>query len=427
MFLIKHPDPKLNIPWYLTQISFLLLPINPLWGMLVICTATIIIFRLKYRVIISQHINWGFAILGGSLTMTSLFAFDRVSAISGLINFLPYFIIFAGLSQLLYSVSTLEQLARIIYFGSVPITVLGFGQIWWGLQGEIQNILMPGWYLRAMGNPYGRMSSLFYHANFLASFLTIIWVLGLGLIILELRKSNTDKKFFYLSLLLVINSLTFIALILTHSRNGWMTTLVTCLAFAIYLGWRWILLTVAIVSGAIIIAAFGNPPVRDWFRLIVPMFIWARINDQFYPNRDVETLRITLWKFSWHLALKSPWKGWGLGSFKHLYQPQSQIVIGHSHNLTLMLLSEVGIPWTVFFYFLVGWILAKGIILLTKINLDNSEEKLIIFTYLTAFFACILFHVFDVTIFDERVNLISWSILSAIHGLTNNKKRKYFT
>jgi uncharacterized membrane protein len=92
-----------------------------------------------------------------------------------------------------------------------------------------------------------------------------------------------------------------------------------------------------------------------------------------------------------------------------------------------MLLSEVGIPWTVFFYFLVGWILAKGIILLTKINLDNSEEKLIIFTYLTAFFACILFHVFDVTIFDERVNLISWSILSAIHGLTNNKKRKYFT
>jgi hypothetical protein len=59
-------------------------------------------------------------------------------------------------------VSTLEQLARIIYFGSVPITVLGFGQIWWGLQGEIQNILIPGWYLRAMGNPSGRMSSLFY-------------------------------------------------------------------------------------------------------------------------------------------------------------------------------------------------------------------------------------------------------------------------
>ena len=117
MFLIKHPDPKLNIPWYLTQISFLLLPINPLGGVLVICTATIIIFRLKYRVIISQYINWGFAILGGSLIMTSLFAFDRVSAISGLINFFPYFIIFAGLSQLLYSVSTLEQLARIIYFG----------------------------------------------------------------------------------------------------------------------------------------------------------------------------------------------------------------------------------------------------------------------------------------------------------------------
>ena len=103
----------------------------------------------------------------------------------------------------------------------------------------------------------------------------------------------------------------------------------------------------------------------------------------------------------------------------------------------------------------VGWVLARGVLLLanwpvspadikqeqiaTQEVAENSlvlnqnsifgstnqvvcqdvraTDRLIFFSYLLAFAACTLFNTVDVTLFDFRVNTISWLLLAAICGV----------
>jgi O-antigen ligase len=90
------------------------------------------------------------------------------------------------------------------------------------------------------------------------------------------------------------------------------------------------------------------------------------------------------------------------------------------------LLGETGIPATLLFSGLLGWILGRAVCLLkiwsaVTINSERRQQqqrnRLILFTYVLAFGCLTLFNLFDVTIFDLRVNLFAWVILSAISGM----------
>jgi hypothetical protein len=91
-----------------------------------------------------------------------------------------------------------------------------------------------------------------------------------------------------------------------------------------------------------------------------------------------------------------------------------------------MLTAEIGIPLTVLFSGLVAAILWRGFQLLQlwlKLTPTPSyrwrEDRLIIFTFLLAFCSIVVFNLSDVTLFDFRVNLLAWIILSAIAGVVH--------
>jgi O-antigen ligase len=94
-----------------------------------------------------------------------------------------------------------------------------------------------------------------------------------------------------------------------------------------------------------------------------------------------------------------------------------------------MLLAETGIPATLLFCGLVGWILGRGCLLLRDWSVMMPEtpkhhwrqERLIFFAYLTAFGGLILFNLADVTLFDFRVNTLGWLLLSAIWGVASRQ------
>jgi O-antigen ligase len=99
--------------------------------------------------------------------------------------------------------------------------------------------------------------------------------------------------------------------------------------------------------------------------------------------------------------------------------------LGHPHNLLLMFTAETGIPATLLFCSLISWVLAQSVLLL-RVWSDVAppadryqwhQDKLILFTYLVAFAGCTLFNLFDVTLFDLRVNTLGWLLLSAICGV----------
>lgn len=412
-------------------------------------------WKQKFKEIIRHPINQGLALLGIWLIFTVLTAKYPLEALLGLANFLPYFILFAALSTVIQTPTQLRHLAWLLVIPSIPIVILGLGQqfLGWASSTHLQAIV--GWVLEPKGNPPGRMASAFMYANILASYLTLVFTLSLGLWIdtwdRRKRQKNSSADFpiatpasigdvvlanpnYQLAILTLALIGDIVALIFTSSRNAWGLVAFTGLSFALYLGQRILVIIVVSLTGGILGSAFAPNPLRQWLRMLVPPWFWVRLTDQMYQNRPVATLRKTQWEFALNLIQKRPWTGWGLRNFTPLYEEQMHRWLGHPHNFFLMLTAEAGIPATLLLCGLVGWILARGCLLLSNrnwgVNSDkkfeinpsqnpltlNSEDRIILFSYLLSFFAFSLFNTVDVTLFDFRVNVLGWFLLAAIYG-----------
>lgn len=425
----QHPEQRLQGTWNCAQLGLLLFPWLPTLGTVGVLLAVLGAWKQDYRTIVRRPLNRGLAILSCWLIITCCFAYDRPTAFLGLANLLPYFLVFAAYSTLIQSPAQLRQIARILVVGSLPVVILGFGQLFWGwitsesLQGAL------GWVLLAKGNPPGRMASVFMYANILAAYFQMVFILGLGLWIEAFHNCRKYRNKFQASQLLFLTVTVIsnaIALFLTDSRNVWAIAFLACLSFALYLGWRWMIVAVTTAASTILWASFGPPDVgRQWLRTVVPPFFWARLTDQLYADRPVALMRTTQWNFAWLMTQERPWMGWGLRNFTALYEAKMHLWLGHPHNLLLMLTAETGIPATLIFCGLISWILAQLILLLsvwsnaapTATKHQWNQDKLMIFTYLLAFAGFTLFNMLDITLFDMRSNTLGWVILSAICGV----------
>lgn len=427
--LQPHPDPQLQRLWNLLQVSVLLLPLSSLLGGVGCGFTALGIWLLRWRTIVHRPLNRGFAVLAGLLLLSALFADRKVEAGLGLFNFLPFFWAFAGFAELIQTTAQLRRLAWLVVIPSVPVLLLGFGQQF--LQWDIQ--ITSGiitWSIPAIGNPPGRMSSVFFYATVLAAYLLIVFSLTLGLLVKPtIRRTRSRHARLQRLFLGLVLTATAIGLVFANSRNAWALAAIVGLAFAFYRGWRWLVGAVALVVGAVLGAAFAPSPLRDGLRQIVPAFFWARLTDQLYPDRPLAELRSTQWQFALSLVQQRPLLGWGLRNFEPLYWAKYQFYIGHPHNLPLMLACETGIPAMLLFLGLVGWVVAHGCRLLHHWNHPSTGDRFfnessgeashahLLFTFLVTFMGCALFSLLDVVLFDLRVNLLGWLLLAAICGL----------
>ncbi|MEH2316250.1 O-antigen ligase family protein [Nostoc sp.] len=439
--------PRWQSSWNYSLWGLLIFPVSPLLGAVTIGFVSLITLLKQYRKISRRPLNWGFALLSVLLIVTAGFAQDKTTAFVGLFNLLPFFLVFAAHSTLIQTFAQLRQMAWILVIASMPVIIIGLGQLFlgWSLKFEILWIVFA-WTIRPGGNPPGRIASLFMHANTFAAYLAIVFILGLGLWLEQWRLSmghrawgighgasgisysplapsspplptpHSPLPLFFLTVAVITN---FIALIFTDSRNGWAIAIFACLAYALYQGWRILVGGVAAIVSSVLLAAFAPSPVAQFFRQYIPAFFWARLNDDMYPDRPVALMRKTQWEFAWSLAQEHPWTGWGLRSFSGLYKAEMQISLGHPHNLFLMLSAETGFPSTFLFCGLLAWILIIGVQLLRKSKYINTQDRLIFFSYLLAFVAWVLFNTVDVTLFELRLNVLSWLILAAICGVVH--------
>ncbi|HBW28514.1 O-antigen ligase family protein [Nostoc sp. PCC 7120 = FACHB-418] len=418
-----HPKPDCQFSWNCFQLGLLIFPLTPFVGFVSIMLAVLVTWVRQYRSIIRRPINWGFGLLSFLLFVSACFANDKTAAFVGLFNLLPFFLLFTGLGFLIQTTAQLRHIAWILVLGSVPVVIMGFGQLFlgWNLQIQVLWILLD-WTIAPGGSPPGRMAALFMHANIFAAYLAIAFTLGIGLLLeqWQARSSGSGEEntqfptpIIFLTLSVIAD---FAALILTNSRNGWAIAIIACLAFALYQGWRLLVGGVAAVVTTVLLSAFAPPPIAQVLRQIVPAFFWARLNDQMYPDRPLALMRKTQWQFAWSLTQQRPWTGWGLRNFTDLYKAQMNIDLGHPHNLFLMFSAETGLPSTFLFFGLLSWILFAGSQILWKSNNINQQDKLIFFSYLVVFGEWLLFNTVDVTLFDFRLNTLSWVVMAAIAG-----------
>ncbi|MBN3879091.1 MULTISPECIES: O-antigen ligase family protein [unclassified Nostoc] len=434
--------------WNYSLWALLIFPLSPLVGAVTVGFVSLITWLKQSRKINHRPLNWGFALLSVLLIVSAGFAQDKTAAFLGLFNLLPFFLLFAAHSALIQTFAQLRQMAWALAIGSMPVAIMGLGQLFLGWSFKFQFVwVVFSWTIRPGGNPPGRIASLFLHANTFAAYLVIVFILSLGLWIeqwrlgmsywgLSIRGRGAEGQrgrgerltaphspvaFIFLTVAVITN---FIALIFTNSRNGWTIAIFACLAYALYQGWRILVGSVAAIVSSVFLAAFAPSTIAHIFRWVVPAFFWARLNDDMYPDRPVALMRKTQWEFAWSLAQQHPLTGWGLRSFSTLYQAKMQIPLGHPHNLFLMLSAETGFPSAFLFCGLLAWILIISVQLLQKSKYINAGDKLIFFSYLLSFVGWILLNTVDVTLFDFRLNALSWLILAAISGVVYRDREK---
>jgi O-antigen ligase len=418
-----HPQPSLQTPWNLTQMGLLIFPLSPFLGGISILIAALITCKKAYHTVIHSPLNWGWGLLTVLLIISSSLADDKTQAFLGLFNFIPFFIVFAGLSSLIQTISQLRQIAAIFVIGAVPVVIMGFGQMFWSWNFELQVLgtvldlgLAPG------GDPPGRMASIFMHANLLAAYVAIAFTLGIALLLEQWSFPRHRRAKIPILVLTVSVISSFIALILTDSRNGWAIASIACLAYALYQRLYIIILGFLSLITSILLAAFAPLTIAETFRKFVPAYFWARLNDQMYPDRPVELMRTTQWQFAWSLTQQQPWKGWGLRSFSDIYKANMQVDLNHPHNLFLMLSAETGLPSALLFFGCVFGIWFAGVQLWQKRNIDK-KDKLIFFSYIVVILQWVIFNTVDVSLFDFRLNTISWVFLAAVWGVVYGSSR----
>jgi O-antigen ligase len=424
----KHPNPRLQLAWNSARIGFVAFPLFPLVGAVFIFVGLVQTWQYCGREIIQHRLNWGLLLLTPWLIIVSLFSVQPGDALLGLANFLPFFGFFAAYSTLIQSPEQLRQLAWIFTIPAVPIMVLGLLQLlgWGG------TVPIPGisggylWELYPHGNPVGRMSAVFGYANALAAYLQMVFIFTLGLFVDRYQSSTTEigvggrsrawksPLLWWLAAVLVICGG---SLILTSSRSAWSGAVLSSLIFTIYQSWYWIVGIVTAIGTIILSAAYAPSPLKEPLRSIVPIYFWARITDEMYPDRSEALTRIAQWKFAWNLTQARPITGWGLQSFGPLYQAATQVYLGYPHDLLLMLSSNLGIPATIALFGLVGWVLTEGTMLFLNFPLQWRSERTIFFTYLIAFAGFIVFNITDVTALELRLNTHAWLILAGICGM----------
>ena len=408
--------------WQLFLVSVSLLAIVPSLGVVGLVVTAGWVWRRDYREIFRYRFNWGLGLFLLWLVLISVFAFKPIQTLEGWANLLPLIAAFPAFTRLINSPARLRLLAWVIVLPSLLITILGLGQLFagWASPPLLQQLDLK---LIADGQPAGRMSSLLMYANTLAAYLVIVFGLALGLLIDAWQTRPRDwRKVGLLSLISVLGAM---GLLLTKSRSGWGIAFGICLIYCLYLGWRSIFLALAAIGASIGWATWGPIAGRDSLRAIVPALFWSRLSDDAF-ERPIETLRSTQWQFASEMISHRPWFGWGLRNFTPLYKGHMGLWLGHPHNLFLMLLAEIGIPGTLLFCGLIGWVMLQASRLLfaqrptllqgEKVS-ETQSNRLVLFSFLVAFGGCIAFNNFDVTIFELRLNVLGWVVVSAIGGM----------
>jgi O-antigen ligase len=413
-----------NWTWRCFSVSVLFFPLFPALGALGIVIILGIIWGKNYQQIIASPLNQAFFVLAGLLVFSSAIAKYPSEAWLGLANFLPYFALFMAFRCLITKPSQLRQLAWLLILPSLAIVLLGWGQLFlaWDTPSLMETIL--GWQLVPLGIPAGRMSSVFIYTNFLAIYLAIAFTLALGLWLETWQQKSSkfpNQTIYSLSLLTLILLADLSGLILTSSRNAWGLAVFCFMAYALYLGWKWLVWGVTSAATVILWAAFAPNFGGTQLRRLVPAFIWLRLSDEAY-QRPAATLRFTQWQFCWQLITERPVFGWGLRNFTPLYEAKMNLWLGHPHNLFLMFGAETGILSLLLLMTIIAMIMFKAAKLcLTSVG---NPHNLIFFSYLVAFTSCVLFNLADVTIFDLRVNTIIWILLAAMSGVTTSTLAK---
>lgn len=334
----------------------------------------------------------------------------------GLANWLPYFWIFWISQKFSNNFKNRKKICFLLISGSLPIIISGLLQYFLKLHGPF--IFFNGlvtWYSRRIHSMDG-MTGIFNNANYLGTWLNIIWPISLVSLIENIKKPK--RRIF--SILFVAGIL--ICTILTFSRNAWIGLLIGTLCIfgikSIKLIAPFLILIILPVLMAL--GFIPNERLINLSQKIVPETILHQFNSIGIQNLD-SFPRIKIWSESINYISIKPLLGWGASSFPSLFEiNNNSTFFGHTHNLPLELSLSFGIPVALIIITVITLLIirSKNIVFQKNFIRNNvSYDK----AWWTSTLLILSFHLFDLTYFDIRIGLTLWILLGGLKNIILEK------
>jgi O-antigen ligase len=416
MMLKIDPMDKLRIDWISFQFIAILMPISNIFMPSCAVLIAVIALARHAKKILNTPLTRYYLILSMWMFFTTIAAFSPTTAIGGLANFLPYFLL-AGITS--YIIRTPTQFIHFMWLLVMSsIFVSGFG--------ILQAILnRPDWVLPRLFNSYlipmgfsgdRRIQSFFGHFNETAIYLLILMPIAIHFAVGKVSTiSRYQKNVSLIALLLGICTL-----VLTSSRNAWGLLVLGLIGICIYYRkWKIVIgfgTIIPIVLWLVFGARFGLG--GGELQTLLPKILVNRLSSSFDPqfgDYASTTNRLRAWHFAIDLIRQHPIQGWGLRNFPVVARSMGYDLHGlpHEHNLFLAIAVGSGIPGLLG---MVG-VVARTIWLSLKSELSRKTEG----TTTVVTIGIVLFVLsgfLDIVYYEPRIGMLLWYSIGAMYGLT---------
>lgn len=342
---------------------------------------------------------------------------DKNLSYIGLLNWVPFFWIFWSSQIYLSSKSNRKRFSLLLIAGSLPVLISGFAQYYLNIHGPFQTLYgLIIWYQRKVVDPSG-LTSLFNNANYAGSWLSIVLPFSIASF-LDITKSIVKKG---ISLLFIF-SIGW-TILLTNSRSAW-GSLLTSLPFVIGMESFSCLLPIIIILSlfiAITVLPIFSSGLQEYLRMLIPNKVWMEFSFLGFESMDVS--RIGIWKNAFQNILKNPLFGYGGSSFPVIFESQSGLWKGHTHNFPLEIAFSYGLPAAILIFVFITFLIVlsfKKIFLTNNFNITQENDY-----YTKAFWASIfilfLTQQIDLHYFDGRISIAFWLLLAALKKIIDEK------
>ena len=334
----------------------------------------------------------------------------------GLFNWIPFFWFFYTSQGFLKTKSDRISISYILTLGTIPVIISGIGQYFFNWIGPFK--FLNGfivWYQRPI-NEISGLTGLFNHANYAGSWLTIILPLCIAQIF------NTSKNKFKSFLLSFILLGIIICIFLTNSRNAWGSSIFSIpLIFGISSLW-WFLPFVFFITSIILITTQNifKGELQEILKIIIPKKVWLEFTNEGFHGIDVTRLEIL--NAANKIILNNPLFGTGAGSFTLIYEFNTNIWKGHSHNIFVELAISYGLPSTILIIYFLCLIFIRSFKKLFKDPKTDMNDK----SFWAAGFIFIISQMVDIQYFDGRISLVFWILIAGLKcAIEEKEKIKY--
>ena len=335
----------------------------------------------------------------------------------GLLNWIPLFWCFWCFQKYLKTKKDRMICGTLFVIGSLPVLISGFCQNFLGLYGPyrfLNNLIV--WYQRPLGDD-GGVSGLFNNQNYAGAWLCIIFPICLGFLFIK-RKDNILR---FINFGLVFSFV--IMIILTTSRSAILAIFISYVISEKFNKNKFLAIFLFIILSILLskILLLVNIDIQKYITDYLPSGIFNKFNS--FNLSNIKTLpRFDIWSKSISLIKQNLYFGYGAGSFPKMYQLFNGNFAGiqHTHNILLELAFNHGIFVALFILFtMVNTLISSS----KKYLLQNKDRDLTLIdkAWIISFANFLIIHMFDITYFDGRISILSWTLLAGLRSIAKEK------